>query len=110
MVMKLNLVLSRASIKTFELESKNGFETKVILCLEFTESRSMNIDIYIFVWLYLKSFFAHGPIKYKWFLQRSVWFSDENQTTTINQDQSGPRINSNEGLFYTLHNSKTETS
>ena len=54
-------------------------------------------------------FFAHGPIEYDWFLNRTIWPVDEIQTGTTTA-QGGPRINSNEGVLHTPKISRNKAS
>ena len=73
---------------------------KAILCQEVRESCSLCVHIYIFsVVAPLEIFFAHGPIKLKWSLNRLIRYIDRTVTSTAILDQSGPGSNDNEGAL-----------
>ena len=42
-----------------------------MLCLEIRETGSLYVHIYIFCAVVSKDFFAHGPLEYKLFLNKS---------------------------------------
>ena len=50
------------------------------------------------------------PIKYKSFLNRSIWPIYETLTGTTTSGQSGPGSNGNEGVFHTTQISRTGVS
>ena len=50
------------------------------------------------------------PIKYKSFLNRSMWLIDWTLTNITTPDQSGPRIESNERVLHTPQISRIEAS
>ena len=68
----------------------------VILCFEVRESHSLYVSIYIFYVVISKDFFfAHGPFKYEYFSNISIWSLDQTLPDTITPSQS----NSNEGVL-----------
>ena len=81
----------------------NGMST----CLELFYALTLGNCIHctfiftFFELLFLKSFFAHGPIEYELFLNRSIWLIDGNQKGTTTSDQSGPEGNGNEVVLNT---------
>ena len=54
------------------------------------------------VLLFLKNFFAEGPIEYEQFLKRSIKAIDGTLTGTTTPGQSRSGNNGNEGLLYIL--------
>ena len=73
----------------------------VILYLEVRELCSLNVYIIIFVLLFLKKVFAHGPIGCEWFLERPIWSINGTQTGTTTSSQSGHGSNGSEEVFHT---------
>ena len=51
-----------------------------------------------FLWIFF-CFFAHGLIKYEWFLDRSIWPIGGALTCTITPGQNGSVSNRNEGVL-----------
>ena len=47
------------------------------------------------------NFFAYDSIVYKLFLNRPIWPTDLNLSSTTTSDQSGPGSNDNEGIHHT---------
>ena len=60
--------------------------------------------------IFQEFFFSHGPIKYKWFLNRSIWPIDRILIGTTIPCQSKPGSNGNEGAVHTPHISRTGAS
>ena len=60
-----------------------------------------------FVQLFLKRFFEHHSIEYKWFLKRSIWSKDRTLTGTTTMCQSGSASNGNKGVLLTSQISRT---
>ena len=65
--------------------------------------------IYIFVVASKEFLFAHSPIKYKWFINKSMTIINGILTGTITPDQSGPGSNGNEGVLHTPQIPRTGT-
>ena len=63
--------------------------------------------IFTFFVLLFLSFFACGPIKYKWFANWSIWPIDNTLTGIITLGYSWPKSIGNEGILYTPQISKT---
>ena len=55
-------------------------------------------------------FFAHSPIKYDKFLNRSIWPIDNTQTGTTNSGQKRCGSNGNEGVLHTPQICRTGAS
>ena len=86
---------------------------RVILCLEVKELHSLYVYIYIFFCIVVSwnvYFFAHDPIEYECFLNRSFWSIDRILTHTTTLSQSGPGSNGNKGVPHTPQISKNEVS
>ena len=77
--------------------------SRVILCLEIRESCSLYILCVVSIFF----FFAHGLIKYEWFLSRSIWPLNRTLKGITTLGQSGPE--SNKGVHHTTQSFKTET-
>ena len=82
---------------------------RIILCQEGRELCSLHIQYLQFLYSYFLSFlFAHGPIWYKQFLNRSIWPINRTQTGTTTLDHSEPGSNDNEGILHIPQISRTE--
>ena len=68
----------------------------------------MYIHIYFFG--VVISFFAHGSIEYKWFLNRSIWPIDRKLTWISTLGQSGPGSNGNKSVLHISEISRNESS
>ena len=60
--------------------------------------------------MFLKIFFALGPIEYIWIPNTSTWTIDEILESTASSVQSGLGSNINEGVLYTQQISRSGTS
>ena len=79
---------------------------KVISCLKVRELCTLYVYIYIFVLLYLKSFFV--TLSYQiWIIPKSIWSIGETPTSTTTSGQSGPRSNGKEDVIYCPQISRT---
>ena len=59
----------------------------------------MYVHVYIFC---IVIFLAHGPIEYKWFLNKFIWPIDETLTSTCTPGQNGPGSKGNKWVLHTL--------